>query len=59
MTERQEQEIFKKIKQVIHDRSFKEEKEGFQTMYRMNENDIRYLVEDVILYIQKSFPQED
>ena len=57
MTEKQEVNLYKAIKQAILDRSAKEEKVGFQTLHRMNENDIRYLSADIVHYINKSFPQ--
>ena len=57
MNEQQELKLYKVIKQAILDRSAKEEKAGFQTMHRMNENDIRCLSEDIMHYINKSFPQ--
>ena len=59
MTEKQELQLYGAIKQAIYDRSFKEEKPGIKPMHRMNENDIRYLCEDIMIYINKSFPQID
>ena len=57
MTEKQEVKLYKAIKQAILDRSAKEEKPGLQTLHRMNENDIRYLTEDIMHHINGSFPQ--
>lgn len=56
MRERDEVKLFGIIKQSILDRSFKEVKPGMQTLYRMNENDILFLADDIRIFIDKSYP---